>query len=100
MSALHVHLVLMMTYRPGVLDADMLRSCEGATRKVRGGFGAEPREFNNQDDHVHLQAGYSPKVAVPALVNGLKPVPARPLRSQFTGRVNQHITHGHFWSPS
>jgi REP element-mobilizing transposase RayT len=49
---------------------------------------------------VRLLAGYPPKVAVPALVNGLKPVPARPLRSQFTGRVSQHITHGHFWSPS
>jgi putative transposase len=93
-------LVFVTTYRPGVLNADMPRSCEHARRKVRGGVGVEPRELNGQDDHVRLLAGYPPKVAVPALVNGLKPVPARPLRSQFTGRVSQHITHGHFWSPS
>ncbi len=49
---------------------------------------------------MQLLAGYPPKVIVPALVNGLKRVPARELRSQFTGRVNRHITHGHFWSPS
>ena len=47
---------------------------------MRGGVGVEPRELNGQDDHVRLLAGYPPKVAVPALVNGLKPVPARERR--------------------
>jgi hypothetical protein len=49
---------------------------------------ADLHEFNGEDDHVHLLAGYSPKVPVPALVNSLKGVPARRLRSEFTGRVN------------
>jgi putative transposase len=88
------------TYRRGVLDADMPRSCQDATRTVRADSGAELREFNGEDDHVHLLAGYPPKVVVPALVNSLKGVPARELRSEFTGRMNRHITHGHFWSPS
>jgi putative transposase len=35
-----------------------------------------------------------------ALVNSLKGVSARRLRSEFTGRVNQHIMHRPFWSPS
>jgi putative transposase len=39
-------------------------------------------------------------VAVSTLVNSLKGVPARRLRSEFTGRVNRHIMHGHLWSPS
>ena len=69
-------------------------------RKVRGDFGAGLREFNGDDDHVHLLAGYPPKVAVPVLVNSLKGVPARRLRPEFTGHVNRHIMHGHFWSPS
>ena len=79
---------------------DMPRSCQDATRKVRGDFGAELREFNGQDDPVHLLAGYPPKVAVPALANSLKGMPARRMRSEFTGQVNRHLTHGHFWSPS
>jgi putative transposase len=100
-SALHVHVVFVTTYRRGVLDAGMLRSCQDAMRKVRGGFGAQLRQFNDQDDHVHLLlAGYPPKVAVPALVNSLKGVPARRLRPEFTGQVNRHILHGHFRSPS
>lgn len=97
---LYVHLVFVTKYRRGVLDADMLRSCEDAMRKVCGDFGAELREFNGEDDHIHLLVGYPPKVAVSALVNSLKGVSARHLRSEFTGRVNQHTLHGHFWSPS
>ena len=63
-SALHVHLVFVTKYRRGVLDADMLRCCEDAMRKVCGDFGAELREFNGEDDHVHLFVAYPPKVAV------------------------------------
>ena len=57
-SALHVHLVFGTTYRRGVLDADVLRSCQDAMRKVRSDFSAELREFTGEDDHVHLLAEY------------------------------------------
>ena len=99
-SALHVHLVFVTKYRRGVLDADMLRCCEDAMRKVCGDFGADLREFNGEDDHVHLLVEYPPKVAVTGLVNSLKGVSARRLRSEFTSRVNRHVMNGHFWSPS
>src|SRR6266480_7501593 len=99
-SALHVHLVFVTKYRRSVLDSAMLGCCEAAMRKVCVDFGAELREFNGEDDHVHLLVEYPPKVAVSALVNSLKGVSARHLRSEFTGRVNRYILHGHFWSPS
>ena len=67
---------------------------------VCASFGAELREFNGEDDYVHLLVGYPPKVAVSALVNSLKGVSARHLRSEFIGRSNRYILHGHFWSPS
>jgi putative transposase len=98
--ALHVHLVFVTKYRRGVLDDAMLRCCEAAMRKVCGDFGAELREFNGEDDHVHLLVEYPPKVAVSALVNSLKGVSARRLRSEFTGHVNRASMHGHLWSPS
>jgi putative transposase len=84
-SALHLHVVFLTAYRHGVLDAAMLRSSQNAMRKVCSDLGAEPRESNGDDDHVHLLAGYPPKVAVPALVNNLKGVPAQRLRSEATG---------------
>ena len=69
-------------------------------RQVCSDFGAELAEFNGEDNHVHLLVTYPPKAAVSALVNSLKGVSARRLRSQFTGRVNRYSMHGHFWSPS
>ena len=94
-SALHVHLVSVTRYQRGVPDADMLRCCAQAMRKVCSDFGAELREFNAGDDHVHLLVQYLPKVSVAGLVNSLKGVSARRLRSQFTGWVNRHTMHGH-----
>lgn len=84
-------MVFVTKYRQGVLDADMLRCCEDAMRKVCGDFGAELREFNGEDDNVHLLVAYPPKVVVSGLVNSLKGVSARRLRSEFTGSVSRHI---------
>ena len=97
---MHVHLVFVTKYRRRVLDGEMLTCCEQAMRKACEDFGAELAEFNGEDNHVHLLVTYPPKVAVSALVNSLKGVPARRLRSEFTGRVNRYSMHGHFWSPS
>ncbi len=101
-SALHAYLAFVTKCRRGVPGADTIRCCQDAIRKAGGDFGADLREFNDEHDHVHLLGEYPPKVPVPvpALVNSLKGLPARRLRPEFTGRVNQHIMHGHFWSPS
>ncbi|MEX5709793.1 IS200/IS605 family transposase [Parafrankia sp. FMc6] len=99
-SSLHAHLVFVTRYRRGVLDDAMLTRCEQIMRSVCSDFGAALTEFNGEDDHVHLLVEYPPKVAVSALVNSLKGVSARRLRTEFTDQVNQHLIHGHFWSPS
>lgn len=69
-------------------------------RKVCDDFGADLKEFSGEYDHVHLLVEYPPKVAVSALVNSLKGVSARRLRSEYTCRVNRARMNGHFWSPS
>ena len=99
-SALHVHVVFVTTYQRRVLDADMLRSGQHAMRKVRGDFGAELREFNGEGDHVHLLVHYPPKVALSKLVNSLKGVSSRYLRSEYTGRINRIGMSSVFWAPS
>jgi putative transposase len=99
-SAMHIHLVFVTKYRRDVLDDEMLRVCEEIMRNVCEDFEAELKEFNGEDDHVHLLVHYPPKVAVSKLVNSLKGVSTRILRRDFTGRVNRAIMHGHLWSPS
>ena len=83
-----------------MFDDDMLRFCEQVMRKVCTDFETDLREFNGEADHVHLLVNYPPKVSVSALVNSLKGVSARMLRSEYTGKVNRARVNGHFWSPS
>jgi putative transposase len=97
---LHVHLVFVTKYRRDVLNDAMLTRCEQVMRDVCTRFGAELREFNGEDDHVHLLVHYPPKLAISTLVNSLKGVSAHYLRKEFTGRINHAIMHGHLWSPS
>lgn len=99
-SALHVHLVFVTKYRRGVFDDAMLTRCEEIMRAVCVDFGADLREFDGEEDHVHVLVEYPPRVPVSGLVNSLKGVSARRLRQEFTGRVNRASMRGHFWSPS
>ncbi|MET8311366.1 IS200/IS605 family transposase [Micromonospora sp. NPDC005173] len=97
---LHVHLVFVTKYRRDVLNDTMLTHCEQIMRQVCADLGAELREFNGEDDHVHLLVHYPPKLPISTLVNRLKAVSTHYLRKEFTDRINRHIIHGHLWSPS
>ncbi|SIM45052.1 IS200/IS605 family transposase [Micromonospora cremea] len=97
---LHVHLVFITKYRRDVLNDAMLTHCEQIMRQVCADLGAELREFNGEDDHVHLLVHYPPKLPISTLANRLKGVSAHYLRKEFTGRINRHIMHGHLRSPS
>jgi putative transposase len=97
---MHVHLVFVTKYRRNVFNDEMLRRCEEIMIEVCDSFEAELREFNGEDDHVHLLVHYPPKMAVSKLVNSLKGVSSLYLRKEFTGRVNRVHMKGHFWSPS
>lgn len=99
-SKLHVHLVFVTKYRRNVLTDELLTLCEQTMRDVCADFDATMVEFNGEHDHVHLLVEHPPKVAIAKLVNSLKGVSARKLRYEFTGWVNRHSMHGHFWSPS
>ncbi|HEU5417042.1 MAG TPA: transposase [Streptosporangiaceae bacterium] len=70
------------------------RNAEGC-----GNFAASLRELSGETGHVHLLAHCPPKVPVTALANSLKGVPARRLRPEYPGRVNQARTNGHFRPP-
>jgi putative transposase len=76
------------------------RRCATSGSGVCTDFGADLREFNGEEDHVHLLVHYPPAVAISRLVNSLKGVSSRRLRSAYVARTNQATTHGHLWSPS
>lgn len=97
---LHAHLVFTTKYRRGALTGQILDRCRQVMADVCADFGAELREFNGEDDHVHLLVHYSPSVALSKLVNSLKGVSARHLRKEFGDHLSRYLWGGHLWSPS
>lgn len=97
--ALHVHLVFVTKYRRQVLSGLALQDLIAIFTKVCRDFGAELKECNGEDDHVHLLVIYPPKMAISALVNSLKGVSSRRLR-EMRPEVSGRYIKGVLWSPS
>jgi putative transposase len=97
---MHAHLVFTTKYRRGALTDAILTRCEEIMRNVCVDFGAELREFNGEDDHVHLLVHYPPSVAVSKLVNSLKGVSSRYLRQEHGTHLRRYLWGDHLWSPS
>jgi len=66
-------------------------------------FEADLREFNGEQDHVHLLVFYPPKVRLSELVNSLKGVSSRLLKKEFPEIASfwsVRKSRGVLWSPS
>ena len=79
--ALHVHLVFITKYRRDVLSELAIGDLRHIFAKVCNDFDAQLIECDGEDDHVHLLINYPPKVSLSKLVNSLKGVSSRRLRS-------------------
>lgn len=100
MHNLHVHLVFVTKYRRKAFTDAMLTRCEEVMREVCTTFEAELKQFNGEQDHVHLLVHYPPKVQLSKLVNSLKGVSSRRLRQEYDSHVRRYLWGGHFWSGS
>ena len=98
-SALHVHLVFVTKYRRKVFDKDAHERLQAIFEKVCRDFQAQLVEMNGQAEHVHLLIHYPPKHSVSSLVNSLKGVSSRLLRSERPD-MEKRYSNKVLWSPS
>ena len=98
--ALSVHLVFVTKYRRGAITDRVREHLRATCADVCSKMGAELREFDGEDDHVHLLVNYPPKLAISRLVNSLKLVSARLLRKRNLPEVRRKLRGAHFWTPS
>lgn len=97
---MHVHLVFVAKYRKNLFTREVLAFMEPIFRTVCEDFEAELREFNGEMDHVHLLVHYPPKVSISKLVNSLKGVSSRFVRSQKFPTLHKYIWMDSLWSGS
>lgn len=97
---LHVHLVFVTKYRKKFFTKEILNFMEEIFREVCIDFKAELKEFNGEEDHVHLLVTYSPKISVSKLVNSLKGVSSRHVRKKKFPSLHKYIWMDSLWSSS
>jgi putative transposase len=57
-------------------------------------------EFNGEENHIHLLFQYHPGIELSKLVNSVKTVTSRRLRSEFEQRVNEFYYRDVLWNGS
>jgi putative transposase len=97
---MYVHLVLATKYRKKVLTPPMLKRCEEILRDTCATWGCELVECGGEADHVHALIEVLPKVRLSDLVNNLKTVTSRRLRSEFGSLRKAYGKKAVLWSPS
>src|SRR5271168_3561075 len=80
--AMHVHLVFVTKYRRKVFTQKVMKELKLIFISICKDFEATLVEFDGERDHVHLLVNYPPKISVSKLVNSLKGVSSRLLRSR------------------
>ena len=98
--ALHAHLVFVTKYRRGVLSARAMEVVRATCETVCADFGVTLKEFNGEDDHVHLLIEYQPTIQLSKLVNSLKGVSSRMLRKENFPEIKKKLWGTNLLSPS
>ena len=97
---MHVHLVFVTKYRRDVFTETILGDLKDIFASVCKDFEAELVEFDGGSDHVHLLVNYPPKISVSSLVNSLKGVSSRLIRSRHYPAIQSKLWGNALWSPS
>ena len=94
------HLVLVSKCRRKVLTAPMLDRCSNILTSLCVVWGGELLECNGESDHLHALLDMPPKVRPSDLINNIKTVLSRRLRSEFPQLRAAYGDKAVLWSPS
>jgi putative transposase len=94
------HLVLVSKYRRRVFTGPMLDRCARILTSLCTTWEGSLIECSGEDDHVHMLLDMPPKVRPSDLVNNIKTVLSRRLRSEFPALRAAYRGKAVLWSPS
>jgi putative transposase len=94
------HLVLVTKYRKRVFTGPMLDRCSSILGTLCAAHDGFVLECSGEGDHVHALLDLPPKVRPSDLINLLKTVTSRRLRSEFPSLRSAYRGKPVLWSPS
>lgn len=96
------HLVLVTKFRRKSLTGEMLERLEEVIKELLSKWECVGIEFGGEADHVHILFETHPSVDLSKLVNNIKTVSSRRLRSEYADHLSQFYwgSKPQFWSGS
>ena len=96
------HLVLVTKFRRQSLTGEILERMQEIIKQLLFKWECDLIEFGGESDHVHLLFETHPSVDLSKLVNNIKTVTSRRLRSEYKEHLSQFYwgTKPQFWSGS
>lgn len=98
-TKLCVHLIFTTKYRRKVMTPDVLEEIKNVLIATARKIECEPIEVNGEADHIHILLRIPPTLSVSSVVNALKTVSSRLIRSKYPNILHGGKT-GLFWSRS
>lgn len=98
-TKLCVHLVFTTKYRRKVMTPIVLEEIKQSLIRTAIKIDCNPMEINGEADHIHILLSYPPSLSVSSIVNALKTVSSRMIRSRYPNILQGGRT-GLFWSRS
>lgn len=95
-----LHLVIVTKYRKRALTGPMIDRCREILKDTAARWGCSVVECEGEADHVHVLLEVLPKVQPSSLVNNLKTVTSRRLRSEFPALRRLYGRRPVLWSRS
>ncbi|QYC40713.1 Transposase IS200 like protein [Nonomuraea coxensis DSM 45129] len=87
-------------FRHQVFNGEHLTRLEEIMRDVRADFETELRKFNGENNHLHPLVNFPPKIALSKLVNSLKGVSSRWMRTEFPEPAHHYYRANKLWPGS
>ena len=97
--SLFYHLILVVKYRKSVIDDLSSNRLKEVFERVQTNYNIELKEWNHDNDHVHILMKADPSTHITKFINSYKSASSRIIKREFP-IIRKYLWKEYFWSRS
>jgi len=97
--ALNYHLIFVIKYRRNVIDEAISKRLREIFEYIAPGYNITIKEWNHEQDHVHILFSAHPKSELTKFINAYKSASSRLIKKE-NPEIRSKLWNEHFWSRS
>ena len=97
--SLNYHLILVVKHRRNVITNDISKRLKEIFEYIQPGYNMTLKEWNRDEDHVHILFTAHPKTELTKFINAYKSASSRSIKKEFP-EIKKYLWQEQFWSKS